>query len=372
MDFHNWDTETIVTPVRTDILKSLLKQANYPVDKINYLTDGFRNGFSLGYQGDERVKLRARDPKLRVGDNIDLWNKVMKEVKLKCFAGPFDELLFEFYIQSPLGLVPKDGNKDMRLIFHLSHPRNAKGKMQNGKLVKLVNACIPEHLKKTQYPDFFDVIELCIKEGRCCHIGHSDFRAAFRNLGISRLHWRYLVMVVISPLDGKLKYFFDKCLPFGAAISYYHFQNVSDAIAFLVSFRTKKPLINYLDDFLFAALWRAICNGQIKIFLDICDSINFLIAEDKTSWGTTQLQFLGFLIDTIRQLILIPTDKVAKGLNMIIYIIDKNKKMTILQLQKICGFLNFLGRAMIPGRVLQGDCILILNIDLNLITILKF
>ena len=333
MDFHNWDTKTIVTPVRTDVLESLLKQANYPVDKIIYLTEGFKNGFSLGYQGDEKVKLSTRNLKLRVGDNIDLWNKVMKEVKLKHFAGPFDKPPFKFYIQSPLGLIPKDGNKDMRLIFHLSHPRNAKGKLQNGKIVKSVNACIPEHLKKTQYPDFFDAIELCIKEGRCCYIGHSDFKAAFRNLRISRLHWQYLVMAVISPLNGKLKYFFDKCLPFGAAISCYHFQNVSDAIAFLVSFRMKKPLINYLDDFLFAALWKAICNSQIRIFLDICDSINFPVAEDKTFWGTTQLQFLGFLIDTIRQLILIPVDKVAKGLNMITFIINKkSKKMTILQL----------------------------------------
>ena len=53
---------------------------------------------------------------------IILWNKVMKEVKEKRFAGPFKEIPFEHFIQSPIGLVPKDGGKYYRLIFHLSYP----------------------------------------------------------------------------------------------------------------------------------------------------------------------------------------------------------------------------------------------------------
>ena len=42
----------------------------------------------------------------------------MKEVKSKRVAGPFDKIPFENYIQSPIALVPKAGNKT-RLIFHL-------------------------------------------------------------------------------------------------------------------------------------------------------------------------------------------------------------------------------------------------------------
>ena len=55
-----------------------------------------------------------------VGDKVDLWNKIMKEVEAKRVAGPFDEIPFENYIQSPVGLVPKAGNKT-RMIFHLSY-----------------------------------------------------------------------------------------------------------------------------------------------------------------------------------------------------------------------------------------------------------
>ena len=45
----------------------------------------------------------------------------MKEVQVGRFAGPsdLDNLPFDSFIQSPVGLVPKAGNKT-RLIFHLS------------------------------------------------------------------------------------------------------------------------------------------------------------------------------------------------------------------------------------------------------------
>ena len=48
---------------------------------------------------------------------------MLKEVKLNHFAGPFSEIPYENYIQSPVGLVPKSDN-DTRLVFHLSAPRN--------------------------------------------------------------------------------------------------------------------------------------------------------------------------------------------------------------------------------------------------------
>ena len=47
----------------------------------------------------------------------------MKEVKEGRYAGPFESIPFDSYIQSPIGLVPKDGGKDTRLIFHLSYIR---------------------------------------------------------------------------------------------------------------------------------------------------------------------------------------------------------------------------------------------------------
>ena len=63
------------------------------------------------------------------------------------------------------------------------------------------------------------------------------------------------------------------------------------------------------------------------------------------------MTFLGFLLDTVNQKICIPVEKIDKAYNMIEFFLNKkNKKVTKLQVQKLCGFLNFLTRAIVPGR----------------------
>ena len=147
-------------------------------------------GFSLGYTNMKSVQITSSNLKLTIGDHIDLWNKVMKEVKLKRYAGPLKSIPFEDdFIQSPIGLVPKDNGKDIRLIFHLSYPHTAKGKPSTS-----VNANTPEHLCKVKYPEFSDAVLRCLQEGRSCKLAKSDNRSAFRNLGIKVEHFKYLIM----------------------------------------------------------------------------------------------------------------------------------------------------------------------------------
>ena len=222
--------DNLLTPVKADKLQNMLEEANYDPIEIEFLTKGFKEGFSLGYEGNPDVKLKSPNLKIRIGDEIDLWNKVMKEVKLKRYAGPFAEIPFEYYIQSPIGLVPKDNGKDTRLIFHLSYPRTKNSQ----------SASTPKEYCTVKYPDFGDAIQLCIVEGQYCFIAKSDVQSAFRNLSMKKEHWKYLVMKARSPFDGKWYYFFDKNLPFGGSISCSHYQRVSNAVAHLVKYKTGK------------------------------------------------------------------------------------------------------------------------------------
>ena len=94
-------------------LDRLLKLSNYDEKEIAFLTEGFSKGFDLGYRGPTHVKQTSKNLKFVIGNSTELWNKVMKEVKENRYAGPFEEIPFENYIQSPLGLVPKDkGDKN--------------------------------------------------------------------------------------------------------------------------------------------------------------------------------------------------------------------------------------------------------------------
>ena len=142
----------------------------------------------------------------------------------------------------------------------------------------------------------------------------------------------------------------DKCLPFGAAISRSHFQQFSDAVAHIVRHRTGSPLINYLDNYFFTALTFLLCNHQIQCFLDVCSKIKFPVSMEKTVWATTVLTFLGFLINAEDHTISIPMDKVQCAMDQIKFILSK-KKTTIHAMQKLTGFLNFLCRCIVPGRV---------------------
>ena len=159
-------------------------------------------------------------------------------------------------------------------------------------------------------------------------------------------------MKAYHPITKQVYYFVDKCLPFGSSISCKIFQHISDAIAFIVKRRTNKPLVNYLDDFFFVVLYKAWCDRQVQDFLDICHEIQFPVSLEKTFWGTLVLVFLGLLIDTTRQVVCIPVEKINKAMDMIAFFLNKrNKKATVLQFQRLCGSLNFLCKCVIPGRV---------------------
>ena len=71
------------------------------------------------------------------------------------YAGLFDHTPFKNFIQSPTGLVPKDGGLKTRLIFNISYP-------QQGNRIS-VNAGTPQELKTVKYNNFDRAAALCMK-----------------------------------------------------------------------------------------------------------------------------------------------------------------------------------------------------------------
>ena len=341
LEYENLNLKDIVTPVKVGVYEQLLKESGYDKDKTRYLVSGFKSGFSSGYQGPKKVSREANNLILRVGSKTELWNKVMSEVQANRYAGPFKQVPHKYFIQSPIGLVPKDKGTKTRLIFHLSYPKTGDS----------VNSGIPKELCTVKYPDFMDAVRLCFKAGKNCKCGKSDMSMAFRNIPMDRKSWKFLVLKCKHPISGEIYYFVDKCMPFGTSISCAIFQEFSNSVAHIVRFKTKKPLVNYLDDYFFVALMKMLCDAQMSYFLEVCRQINFPVSLEKTVWGTTLLTFLGLLIDSVNQLICIPMDKLERAQNMIGYFLNKrNQKVTVLEVQKLAGFLNFLCRAIVPGR----------------------
>ena len=206
--YENFDIENIVTPIKTIEFRKLLEDTGYDKAKTEWIIKVFEEGFELGYKGrTENIQQNSPNLALRVGDEIDLWNKVMKEVKLKRYAGPFNTIPFKNYTQSPIGLVPKDGGRNTRLIFHLSYPRIPKIDT-----ILSVNACMPREKCSVKYPDFKKAILRCIAED--CNnvaIAKSVLKSVFHFVPIKIKDFAWLVMKARSPVDSQWYYFVDKC-----------------------------------------------------------------------------------------------------------------------------------------------------------------
>ena len=335
MNHSCYELNDIVTPINVRQLEKFLCEVNYHPELTTELIEGFQAGFDLGYRGPtERVNTSRNLPFTPgVGDSVDIWNKIMKEVKLKCYAGPYDKAPFKFYVQSPIGLVPKVGGKT-RLIFHLSYDFND---------FKSINHYTPAELCKVKYKDLDHAIKTCLclkgllpQEGAFTGVAYAktDVVGAFRILP-SKPQQRYLfVLMAHHPVTNELYYFVDKCLPFGSSHSCALFQKISDALTYIMEYKSGFILImtNYLDDFLIIAYTIALCNQFISQFLELCQQIGCPTAEDKTEWVTEVIIFLGMLLDGRNFRISISMDKRIKALNSLNWVLDHHK-VTIKRVQ---------------------------------------
>ena len=88
--FEELNYSDIVTPVKVDSLVNLLEQYNYNEKETCFLHQGFSNGFDIGYTGPINRQSTSNNIPFTVGNEVELWNKIMKEVSLHRVAGPFE------------------------------------------------------------------------------------------------------------------------------------------------------------------------------------------------------------------------------------------------------------------------------------------
>ena len=101
-------------------------------------------------------KDRSNNIPFSIGSEIEMWKKLMKEVKLNRYAGPFNEIPYEYFIQSPIGPVRKENNQT-RLIFHLSYDFGTSE--EKGSL----NYHTPKSLCTVKYRDLDYAVKTCLE-----------------------------------------------------------------------------------------------------------------------------------------------------------------------------------------------------------------
>ena len=349
----NFDLESVVTPIKVNVLGRLLRESGYPEQDTEFLVKGFKDGFDLHYEGPMDRRDTAENIPITVGSQIEMWNKVMKEVAAGRYAGPYLQIPFNTFMQSPIGLVPKAGGQT-RLIFHLSYQfANGKGSL---------NSNTPDEFCKVTYKDLDHAVAMSlkmIKKFQHVVMGHkptifygkSDLKSAFRILPLDWKYFRWLILKCREPLTGTEFFFAEKNLPFGGSISCWLFMKFSEALHHLIEYRCNQKYVvtNYLDDFLFLSISEVGCNWLVTNFLDMCQEIGCPVSFDKTEWASVHIVFLGILMDGINHCLCVPEDKRQKAVNQLEWTISR-KTATVRQIQCLAGFLNFLNKAILPGR----------------------
>ena len=178
---------------------------------------------------------------------------------------------------------------------------------------------------------------------------HLDMKHAFRNLPLHISQIRVLAFT----LDGMI--YLNVTLPFGAASSCLIFEKVARLLQWIIVAKMDISWIShYLDDFIVLAQSIAQLLILMEQFKTVFLSIGMPLAEGKTLGPAPILEYLGFLLNFTRQIMQITDEKRQKCLQMIDKLLakrnTKGQKVTVKELQKVSGSLNFLCHAISAGK----------------------
>ena len=199
-DFTNFNLNDVVTPIDVTKLRHLLVHTGYDSRKTQDLIKGFSEGFDMGYRGPIHRQDTSRNLPFRVGTSLDMWEKIMKEVRCGRYAGPYQSIPYQNYMQSPIGLVAKSGGKT-RLIFHLSYDFGPEVHQ------KSFNYHTPDHLCSVKYRDLDFVIMTCLgllkssisEHFPVIYFSKTDLLSAFRILPALPSQRKYMCMYAHHP-----------------------------------------------------------------------------------------------------------------------------------------------------------------------------
>ena len=262
-----------------------------------------------------------------------LLNKLQNEIALGRIVGPFDTPPFPNFGCSPVGLVPKKTPGEYRMIHHLSAPINNS-----------VNSQIDPNDCSVVYTTFDDAIALVQGVGIGACMGKADVKSAFRLLPVHPEDFDLLGMCI----DGK--FYYDRCMPMGCSIACSTFEKFSVFLEYCCQeVAGSRDTLHYLDDIFFVGKSAIECRHLMCSFQAMCERFGVPIAQENTEGPVTAITFLGLELDSVIGQVRVPQDKVSSLLEKIRVVLGK-EKVTRRTLQSVVGSLNFVCRAVAPGR----------------------
>ena len=242
---------------------------------------------------------------------------------------------------SPIGIIPKSSQPGkFRLIVDLSAPKGFS-----------INDGVSSELCSLEYTSVDVAASLVERCGRNAWMAKLDLQSAYR-------------MVPVHPYDRPLlaikwrdRVYEDHALPFGLRSAPKIFTAVADGLAWALIQSGITVMLHYLDDFFFCCPNQSnACKEALDIAVPLCKSLGLPVAPHKVVGPKTVLSFLGIIIDSERQELRLPADKLSSIKALLRKFLGK-RSATKHELQCLIGHLNHAARVVKPGRTFLREVI---------------
>ena len=237
---------------------------------------------------------------------------------------------------SPFITRPKPDTNKRRVIVDLSFPQDFS-----------VNDYVPRGIYmntvfKLHYPNIDLITHKLSKLGPGCHVYKVDLSRAFRQLFVDP---RDLDLLCLYWQDS---YFANCRVPFGYRNGSMFLTRFTNYIRYIMRCNSF-TIVNYVDDLL-GLENLDISDPSFQFLLKILSQSGFPISQSKLAPPSTSCVCLGLLIDTVKETISVPEEKISDILNKCTWALSQ-KSLSKNNLQSLIGSLMFLHRSVKPTRV---------------------
>ena len=259
------------------------------------------------------------------------------EVSNGYVLGPFDVLPFTSYRVNPLGVAIGKYSGKKRLIVDLSSPRDDP-------LHTSINELIDKDDFSLSYVRLDDALQAIKRAGRGAWLNKTDIVDAFKLMPVRPHLWPFY------SVKWRDKYYCFCRLAFGSRSSPKLFDLLSQAVCFIASHNYGiECIFAMLDDFLTVDKPSIQPERTMALLTHIFGILKIPLSPKKTVGPTTELEYLGIILDTVRMESRLPLDKLTRIRDML----DRYancKTCTKRELLSLLGHLQYAARVVVPGR----------------------
>lgn len=324
------------TPIHTDILEKELTLHPDP-EFVSYLCSGLRHGFDTKI---DNVELHTKVCKnlLSTKDNTSAVSELInKECEKGYLLGPFSMPPFPEFRISPIGIVEGKYSKKQRLIVDLSAPHDDPNHPS-------INGLIDKEACSLTYVTIDHAIKIIQELGQGAYMCKADITDAFKLIPIKPEQWH------LFGIKWQEQFYFYQRLAFGCRSSPVIFDHLSQAVCWIAQNNCNIPyILHLLDDFLTISAPNSDGEDIMKRLCKIFKDLGIPLAAHKTVGPSTELEYLGIILDSVNMEARLPEDKITRITAFLETTLEK-RSCTKRELLQLLGHLNFCTRIIKPGR----------------------